>query len=136
MIRETSREAYNKIVESGAMGRQRCDVLRALIMCEPATSGEIAECLDRYPIGVRYKQPRHTVSRRLPELRDVGVVREHDPRKCAMTGTKQIVWSVTGDMPAAKPRPPTRAQLVAEVERLTAEVAELKALMPKQGRLL
>lgn len=129
-MRETSLEAYTTIVESGALGRQRCDVLRALVHCEPATSGEIAAALPGYD------NPRHTVSRRLPELRDVGVIQEHDPRECKSLGTRQIVWSVTGRLPEPRPKAATRAEMVRELVALRAEVVRLKAALPKQMRLL
>jgi hypothetical protein len=50
-------------------------------------------------VGTVAREIRHTVSRRLPELRDKGVVRECGERICRVGGRKSIVWDVTDALP-------------------------------------
>jgi CRP-like cAMP-binding protein len=80
---DTSKEAARDVEVSGAAGRQREVCLRALGMQDGATAAEVALLA-----GLE----RHAASRRLPELRDAGLVSCGDPRTCSATGRRCMTW--------------------------------------------
>ena len=88
MTRDTSIEAYNAIVAGGLLNRMRTVVYRSLYEHGPATGHEMDELLAT--------QDAH---KRLPELREAGVVREVGRRPCSVTGRNAILWDVTSRLP-------------------------------------
>lgn len=94
MVRRTSREAYEKILREGLLPNRRMQVYEWLYERGPATAREVerAFILDGNHHG------RH-VNKRLPELREQGVVEELGERQCAVTGENAILWDVTDALP-------------------------------------
>lgn len=79
----TSRLAAIEAEISGRAQRQRTQCLQAVHESPGMTAAELA---DR--IGLE----RHAPSRRLPELRTTGQIRNGEIRLCAMTGRMSLTW--------------------------------------------
>ena len=81
---ETSREAADKLLASGAATSQLRDVLAALRKHPGCTAAELADAeeLDRY-----------TVSRRLPELVRMMLAVKQPARTCRVRKTSMLTWS-------------------------------------------
>ena len=80
---ETSHLAAKDAEASGSAGNQRAACLRA-VRSEPGlTAAEIAS---------RAGFERHVPSRRLPELREDGTVRNGEERVCRVQGTLCLTW--------------------------------------------
>ena len=82
----TSREAAANIAASGALAAQRETCLSAVRNEPGLTAAEIA-------VKVGYE--RHVPSRRLPELRNAGLVANGAARVCKVTGTNCLTWWMT-----------------------------------------
>ena len=83
----TSHEAAARLVASGAMGTQCALVLVKLRLYPGSTSAELAD-LDEGDDAL----DRHLVARRLPNLRDQGLVRKGAPRKCQVGYGRAMTW--------------------------------------------
>jgi len=80
----TSVEAAEKTRESSAVQRQAC---LAYVRAHPGqTAAEVSR-----GCGLE----RHVASRRLPELRDAGLVVNGPARVCRVQGTKAMTWHAT-----------------------------------------
>lgn len=79
----TSHEAAERVTSSGAASAQREACLRAVVEHPGLTAAEIAEV-----IGV----DRHAPGRRLPELRQAGLIRNGEARACRVKGTNCLSW--------------------------------------------
>lgn len=87
MTRQTSREAYKQLIESGALKGNQALVLDQLIHCGPCTSGEL---LDRMKVdNVNAWRARFT------ELQARGLIVESGSRACKITGRRAILWTAT-----------------------------------------
>lgn len=80
---ETSHAAAREADESGRTAKQRFIVLEYVERVPGATAAEIA---------VLAGLERHVPSRRLPELREAGLVRNGAARICRKTGRKSLTW--------------------------------------------
>jgi len=110
-MRRTSLEAWREIRDKGLLSPTRMKVLECLVHVGPMTGGELNEYL---------KTPGRTPGfhKRLPELRDAGVVREAGQRPCSVTGHSAIVWEASGLLPNGKPleSPPARRPSLASLQ--------------------
>ena len=79
----TSHEAAANVELLGKAGSQRRKVYDFVVAHPGKTSGEIAASL-----GI----DRYTPSRRLPELRDGGLVETGAERLCEVQGSKCLTW--------------------------------------------
>ena len=80
----SSKMAAAEMERSGALGKQRQQVLEALRVHGPCTSAELA---------FRASLDRHAVARRLPELREMGLVFQGPIRNCSV-GRPAVEWGV------------------------------------------
>lgn len=82
---QTSHDAAAKVKESGALAAQREQCLAAVRAFPGLTAAELA---------VAMRCERHVPSRRLPELRRVGLVSSplERIRVCRNTGNKSLTW--------------------------------------------
>jgi len=85
---ETSAEAAERVERNGTAAGQRQNVLAAVNTHPGMTSAEIAELLG---------MERHAPARRLPELRDAGLLRMGEKRKCTVAGTMAMTWEPIDD---------------------------------------
>lgn len=119
MIRETSREAYDRIKAEGLLSERRFEVYEITFLHGPGTAGELSQHT--------HKQNRNNFATRLTELRHQGVVREVGERECKVTGYTAIVWEVTDDLPV-----PFKRETKAKFLDLTPEeLAVLRTLYRK-----
>lgn len=88
----TSHEAAKKVETAGRAGTQRLACLMEVFDHPGQTSAEIAKALNF---------DRYTPSRRLPELRDAGMVESHTPRECRVNGTNCMTWWPKGGIRCA-----------------------------------
>jgi hypothetical protein len=79
----TSRMAAREAEKSGRAASQRAICLDSVMTYPGQTAAEIAR---------RCSLERHVPSRRLPELRERGLVINGEPRACAVTGRMSMVW--------------------------------------------
>lgn len=82
----TSHQAAEEVEASGIAASQRHRCLLEVWKKPGRTAAEIAEAA-----GLE----RHVPSRRLPELRQTGLVTNGEERICAVTGNLSMTWSPT-----------------------------------------
>jgi hypothetical protein len=82
----TSHEAAIRIEKSGAAADQRALCLAQIKRNPGMTAAEVA---------VAQRMERHAPSRRLPELRDAGLVFNGHPRLCTVQGSRSLTWFPT-----------------------------------------
>lgn len=87
----TSYMAADKVEREGTAETQRQKCYAEVARMEGQTSAEIAK---------RLEVDRYTPSRRLPELRDAGIVQNGNHRKCMVTGNKSMTWYLRLPRPA------------------------------------
>ena len=92
MARHTSTKVYRQIVAEGLLSKMRFAVYDLLYHDGPLTGAELDEMA--YAAG-----GRGHYHKRLPELRDLGVVREVGEQFCTVSGRKVIAWDVTAHLP-------------------------------------
>lgn len=85
-MRATSRTAYEEIVAEGLLPQRQLEVYMALYHAPMSTGQELAK-----QIPGAWK--------RLPELRRMGLVVEHETKVCSVTGRKAICWICTSKLP-------------------------------------
>ena len=79
----TSHEAAREVETSGRASGQRAICFQEALNHPGQTAAEIAKAT-----GLE----RHVPSRRLPELREAGLVRNDDVRPCRITGRNSMTW--------------------------------------------
>lgn len=79
----TSFEAARKVERSGAADDQRAKCLEIVRLRPGLTAAEIAD---------RTGLERHAPSRRLPELRRAGLVRDGEKRECTVMKSSAMTW--------------------------------------------
>jgi len=90
---ETSKLAAIGVEEMGIAATHRAMCLRAVESNPGRTAAEIA---------VLCTLERHVPSRRLPELRALGLIRNGDARACTVQGTKAMTWWAVKDFPLSR----------------------------------
>lgn len=123
-VRRTSWECYRQIRDEGWLSKSRMIVYEWLYHNGPATAREAERGLNSID-----------AHKRLPELRDLGVVVEVRERLCSVTGREVIEWDVIEGLPV-KPdrgRGPSRKELIAELIQLRRENAELRRRLGSSG---
>lgn len=112
--RETSRIAYQQLVDSGQLKGRQAQALNATIKHGPATSAEI---IDKDDLGENVNLWRA----RFTELQARGLIREVGQRKCKITGHLALVWEATG---RSKPLDVKKGHKAASVKELRAIAVE------------
>lgn len=94
MIRDTSRETYRNIIESGLLSERKEQVYKIVYEYGPMT-GEQVSRKARELFGLNGTS--ESIRNRLTELRDMGVLQE---KGTTMAGSGHvIVWDITGELP-------------------------------------
>jgi hypothetical protein len=87
-------EAYNRILESGALGRLQLVVLEVIATHGPITTNEIVE------EHLASRGCRHnSIAPRVLELKRMGVIYAFDERPCRFNGNKASAWELSGNPP-------------------------------------
>ena len=87
-MRTTSREAFDFILATGILPKQRAMVYKAVFAFGPITGRE----LNRDLAGPSYHK-------RLSELERLGVIREDGVKKCGVTGRNAVAWIIEDSPP-------------------------------------
>lgn len=97
MIRRTSIEIYRRIKEEGLLSQLRFEVYDVLYRYGPLTAGEAWSWYFS-------RRQRSSISARMSELEERGVVYQHEERVCGLTGNKAIAWATTDRLPVDPPK--------------------------------
>jgi hypothetical protein len=89
----TSHLAARSVEITGKAGAKRTICLERVRRCPGETAAEIAFVLNI---------ERHIPSRRLPELRDAGLVKNGTPRVCGVMGRKSLTWLPETERPMSE----------------------------------
>ena len=123
MARETSKQAFQEILESGALGESQKKVFQAIFELGEATGRELNQHLS--------SQSAH---KRLSELHEMGLIREKKIRECRVTGHDSASWEVTGAMPKPVVKhpstTPSKADFAVAVEKIRGLIAYYKRQNP------
>jgi len=86
-VAETSKQAYQDILESGRVGRQAKRVFKAVVQHEqPPTINELSK-------GALAGMEKSTISARLNKLEDEGLLSQNGKRPDKWTGRNSYVWT-------------------------------------------
>lgn len=123
MVKETSKQAFQQILESGALGDSQKKVFQAIFELGDATGRELNDALK--------SQSAH---KRLSELEDMGLIRGIRARVCKVTGNDSTAWEITGSMPR-KVTPvvnptPSKKEFEVAVEKIRGLIAYYKRQNP------
>lgn len=95
MIRQTSIAVYHQIRDEVLLSKQRFNTYSVLFQHGPLTASELfVKAKQEYGEALR-----DNYQKRLPELRDLGVVQELGTTICSVTKREVILWDVTNDVP-------------------------------------
>lgn len=118
MTRQTSIDAFRQIQESGVLGKYQFMIYNALFEAGPLTSMEVTVQCGRSGNDVR------SISPRMAELRDMGLIIEVGKKQCSITGRTVLAWDVTSKIPnGERIKKKTSKQII---EELRTENDELK----------
>jgi hypothetical protein len=110
MVRDTSIEAYKKVMDCGFVGRKQKLVYDCLYSHGPCTATELFQHLRKGNVS------NENIVTRLGELRDMGIVAEVDKRECKVTGYRVLVWDCTSKHPIKMPKKKTKAEKKVEIK--------------------
>ena len=134
-MRNTSLEAYEKIVQSGVLTKARFQVYSILFDHGPLTQNEAEEMLENRH-GIKAAKSGH---KRFSELERQGAICIVGEKHCSVTGNKCKLWDVTANVPVPLPKdPPLRDQLKEAqktVFTLQAKIVTLEKQLPAQPDL-
>ena len=94
MLRETSREAYQSLVNDGELSRKHGQIYSVLYRNGPLTAAEVKEFI-RSHTNIILSTNSETVRNRITELVKMGVVRIISKKKCEITGRNVFLYDVT-----------------------------------------
>lgn len=136
-MRNTSIEAYNKILKEGLLTGAKFSVYEILFQNGPLTAGEIFEISQRINIG--HTIVKGSVCARLTELESQGVVEEVGTRKWKATGHTSILWDVNDKLPAKMESKQSKNEIISELreenEALRRQVCSMKKKIQTQQEL-
>jgi len=127
MVRKTSIDAYNKIVESGLVSKRRMEVYDVLFHKGPLTRSEIDAILQEREKGKPLPYRSH-ISSRLFELRGMNLVKEIGEKICKVTNMKVILWDVTDNLPSKLEKKKSNKQIIKELQERIKQLEELLAI--------
>lgn len=125
MVRETSIEAYEELLSTGAISRARARVLRIFMEAGDLTGGGVSKLVhDKY--GSPSKS--ETVRNRITELRDLGLLVEKGYDEDPFTGRKSILFGLNPNPPPVR-KLPKRESLRKKLSFLEQENTRLRDLL-------
>lgn len=127
-IRDTSKEAYEYIVDNGILSRKSLEVYEALYHKGEMTSSETLSVLLR--TGKNYCRENPNVHSILCHLRNLDLVEEKGTKICSITGRNVILWKVTGRYPKR-----IKVCIDDEITKLDFKISKLQAKKEKLIKL-
>ena len=123
-MRETSREAYQAIVDGKLLPEMQLQAYRALIALDSATGRELNDYLDT-----------SNAHKRLSELRNKGLAVETSPGTCRITGKRSIKWVAIVNLPENKKKKKQIDSLKWREERLIRALSSVRKDIKQIERL-
>ena len=118
MVRETSREAYNALKNSGALSRLRWETYEYLFKFGPATQHDITQYYVDRTGKICNHQQRFKELEVMGLIRPLGTIREE--------GSSRTLWDVTSrSKPLPLPQKATRKELIDGIKKAV-EVLDLQ----------
>lgn len=100
-VRQTSREAYAKLVQLRVLPQRRREVYSLIYAHGPGTSAELFS----FTMAEKSMNVITQSRARFTELRNAGLIRELGTVKCRITGHQAILWDVTDEeIPRNQPK--------------------------------
>ena len=96
MIRNTSVLAYNQIKEEGLLSKMRFYVYDLIFQHGPVNISQLIKISEGGGSGIINTG---SISGRISELVDRGVIEEDYTGKCPLTGRQTIFWRITNSLP-------------------------------------
>lgn len=126
MARDTSIQAYRQIQAEGLLSERRFEAYKFIYEHGPLTANEMM--YKAKELRMRTHIHMESLSKRLSELRDLGVIQEIGTKKCSISGRECIVWDVTSNLPVKPKKKKTSKQIIKELQE---EIKELKRALAK-----
>lgn len=124
MVRQTSIETYNQIKKGQYFTKTRWEAYDLLFKYGPLTASELY-AKAKEVMGNPNLRDNH--QKRLPELREMGVVVELGTKICSETGRNVILWDVTDRLPVKLGKKPTTKEskkvLIQKIEELKQSIS-------------
>ena len=115
MVRDTSKEIYNKIVSNGLLSKKRLQIYDIIYNLGSMTGSQVAQI---YKENYNASQHSESIRNRITELTQQGVVKEVKTGDCAITGKKVLWFDVTSKLPVKIQRQATKKEKKDEVLKL------------------
>lgn len=122
MVRQTSKEVYEKIRNEGLLSKMRFKVYREIFRFGPITASEV----------FAISKMKTNQSGRFTELEELGVIQAKETRICSETGRKAIAWEVTNKLPQ-KPEKKVRYISIAEAEKMLNKNRKIHYIIRREG---
>jgi hypothetical protein len=98
-MRDTSSAAYQDILQSGLLGKRQKQAFAVVAKVGPGTVSEMLKACREEGIDINQFCGERSFHKRLPELRDLGIIKEYGKRRCRVSGHEAITWDVSGCVP-------------------------------------
>lgn len=121
-VRETSIEAYQKILKEGLLSPRRWEIYATVFNHGPMTSAEAFMKLSNNNNTKVLTQSRA----RFTELREMGLLQELETVICSITKNRVIQWDVTSNLPTKIIKPETKTE---KIEAITIELEKTHLLV-------
>ena len=115
MVRDTSKEIYNKIVSNGLLSKKRLQIYDIIYNLGSMTGSQVAQI---YKENYNASQHSESIRNRITELTQQGVVKEVKTGDCPITGKKVLWFDVTSKLPVKIQRQATKKEKKDEVLKL------------------
>ena len=137
-VRETSIEAYHKIVNNGLLSKRRMEVYDFIFHNQPVSLNTIIAALSRPGFNTG------SYSGRISELERLGVIEPQGQIVAPQTKHIVLLWVTTDNLPGVLPKFESKADIIKrqakEIERLQRDLVvsqeESKRLRNERGLLL
>ena len=100
-MRQTSKEAYQEVIESGLLGKLQLKVYETLYYHGPLTGAQVKQQLSTQGLDSKTSE---TIRNRITELNNLKVVAPYKIDKCLITNRRVIYWQTTNHIPKEKPK--------------------------------
>lgn len=115
MVRDTSKEIYNKIQLNGLLPKKRKQIYEIIFLFGPMTGSEVAKM---YKDNYATSQHSESIRNRITELTAQGVVKEVKTDDCPITGNKVLWFDVTSKLPVKLQKQATKKEKKAEIVKM------------------
>ena len=115
-VRRTSASAYASIIRNGLLSAQRWLVYKELYLNGPLTGKQVQDKV--------FVRNGVQAWRRLPELRELGVVEEVGEVRDTESGRVMILWDVTDGLPKDLPKRVKSSERIVQLEQRVSDLED------------